>query len=148
MRKFLLPLAALVCLAALPSTASAAPYIGASNVKASCHILPDGTVATVCLVLDPTTGSSYGTQLYYHFVKNPDGNSVIRPTPSPSSNPVRLAVDPGHYLLTIENSATHGASSSSPIYQVTVPAFQIVTFHNKRMCIYKALQRDHMRARP
>ena len=143
MRYLILASVASAYLVAVPSIASAGPNILALNVKASCSI-QNGTFTNVSLNLNSATGSFYGTGLFYHFVANPDGTSVTRPTPSPSSVPVRLAVAPGHYRLAITNNAAPGVGSSSAEYLVAVPAFHI-NAGSRRVCPAK-LSKDRLGA--
>lgn len=122
----------------LSSAANAGPLIIATNVSNICKVEINNAVSYASVTLNSVTNNFYGSGLYFHFTPASGGPSLSTlgspiQRPSPTSNPLRLAIPPGSWNLIISNSAvlTTG-SSQSQAYPITVPANLYTTLPNGR----------------
>lgn len=127
-----LAVAAVIGLSFLGSAANAAPLILAS-IKADCQVSSDGAVTTVKVDLNGVTHNFYGAGLYYHFSNGTvvQGANVLSP---------RFNLPAGTHSLRITTKATAyvAGDSSSPVYSLTVPAYQVINLKGRKMCAKRA----------
>ncbi len=111
-------------LAAVPSLASAAPYIIATSVTSACRNRNIGPPTTVTVMLNAVTHTHYGTTLFYNFIPVNGGTPITKPSPN-GLNPVFLGgIPPGSYNLRITTGGVN-ATPDSPDYPIMIPVYQV-----------------------
>jgi hypothetical protein len=133
--KFLMAIAGAGCIC-FTTPATAGPPIIATKVAAICKILPDGTATTVSVTLNFSTSNFYGQSLFFKFTPTSSNSGTFQNLQHPAgifSPVVPLAVSPGVYTLQITNQFAPGGSSS-PFYNVTVPAGMVHILGSRKFC--------------
>ena len=114
--------------------AQAGPLVSAQTVSRMCQV-QGTTVLSVSVALNGVTSNFYGSTLRYHFIPVAGGLTLVVPSPSPATNPVKLAIPAGAYNLIISpNQVLTANAPQSPQYPVTVPGNLTSNFGQKKVC--------------